>query len=42
METSLFVEGDALKRIQPDMRFDEAGFLHAFDLNRDLTYAAAL
>jgi hypothetical protein len=42
METSFFVEEDALKRIQPDMRFDEAGFLHAFDLNRDLIYATAL
>jgi hypothetical protein len=42
METSFFVIEDALKRIQPDMRFDEAGFLHAFDLNRDLIYAAAL
>jgi hypothetical protein len=35
MEASFFVTDDALKRIKPDMRFDEAGFLSAFDLNRD-------
>jgi hypothetical protein len=42
MEASFFVNEDALKQIQPDMRFDEAGFLDAFDLNRDLIYAAAV
>src|SRR5919204_4914542 len=36
METSFFVSEEALKRIQPDMRFDEAGLLRAFDLNRVL------
>ena len=41
MEASFFVTDDALKRIKPDMRFDEAGFLSAFDLNRKLVYAAA-
>jgi hypothetical protein len=41
METSFFVSEDALKRIQPDMRFDEAGLLSAFDLNRELIYAIA-
>ena len=41
MEASFFVSEDALKRIQPDMRFDEAGLLGAFDSNRDLIYAAA-
>lgn len=41
MEASFFVEGDALKQIQPDMGLDEAGFLTAFDLNRDLIYATA-
>ena len=41
MEASFFVNEDALKRIQPDMRFDEAGILNAFDLNRDLIYATA-
>jgi hypothetical protein len=41
MEASFFVEEDALKQIHPDMRFDETGFLGAFDLNRDLIYATA-
>ena len=41
MEASFFVTEDALKRVQPDMRFDEAGLLGAFDANRDLIYAAA-
>ena len=41
MESSFFVSEDALKRIQPDMRFDEAGLLSAFDLNRELIYATA-
>jgi Protein of unknown function (DUF1488) len=41
METSFFVSEEALKRIQPDMRFDEAGLLRAFDLNRALICATA-
>jgi hypothetical protein len=41
MEASFFVTGDALKRIQPDARFDADGLLDAFDANRDLIYAAA-
>jgi hypothetical protein len=41
MEASFFVTKDALKRVQPDMRSDEAGLLSAFDLNRDLIYAIA-
>jgi hypothetical protein len=41
MEASFFVTDDALKRIKPDMRFDEAGFLSAFDLNHDWIYAIA-
>jgi hypothetical protein len=41
LEASFFVNEDALKRIQPDMRFDEAGILSAFDLNRDLICATA-
>jgi len=41
METSFFVSEDALQRIQPDMRFDAAGLLSAFDLNRELIYAIA-
>ncbi len=34
-------DADALKRIKPDMRFDEVGFLSAFDSNRKLIYATA-
>ena len=41
MEAVFFVTEDALKRVQPGMRFDEAGLLSAFDANRDLIYAAA-
>jgi hypothetical protein len=41
METSFFVSEEALRRIQPDMRFDEAGLLRAFDLNRALICATA-
>jgi hypothetical protein len=41
MEASFFVAEDALKRIQPDMRLDEAGLLGAFDSNRARIYAAA-
>ena len=35
MEASFFISEDALKRVQPDMRLDEAGVLGAFDANRD-------
>jgi hypothetical protein len=42
MEAQFFVTEDALKRIRPDMRFDEAGLLSTFDANRDLIYAAAV
>jgi hypothetical protein len=41
MEASFFVNEDALKQIQPDVRSDEAGLLQAFDSNRDLIYATA-
>ena len=41
MEASFFVTEDALKRVQPDMRFDEPGLLGAFDANRARIYAAA-
>ena len=41
MEAAFFVTEDALKRIQPDMRFDEAGLLSAFDSNRDRICATA-
>jgi hypothetical protein len=41
MEASFFITEDALKQVQPDMRFDEAGLLSAFDKNRELIYAIA-
>ena len=36
MEASFYVSEDALKRVQPDTRMDEAGLLAAFDSNREL------
>jgi len=41
MEASFYVDEDALKRIEPSVHFDEAGFLGVFDSNRDLIYATA-
>jgi hypothetical protein len=41
MEASFFVTEDALKQVQPDMRFDEAGLLSAFDAHRELIYTIA-
>jgi Protein of unknown function (DUF1488). len=41
MESSFFVSADALKEIQPDLKPGEAGFLRAFDVNRDLICAIA-
>jgi hypothetical protein len=41
IEASFYIEEGALKRIQPDVRPDESGFLNAFDTNRDLICAAA-
>jgi hypothetical protein len=41
IEASFFINEDALRRIQPDARLDESGFLSAFDSNRDLICAAA-
>jgi len=41
MEASFFVAEDALKEMQPDMLFNEAGLLNAFDANRDVIYATA-
>jgi len=41
MEASFFVNEDALKRIEPSMPHNESGLLRAFDLHRDLIYAAA-
>ena len=41
MEASFFIDEGALRRIQPDARPDESGFLNAFDCNRDVICAAA-
>lgn len=41
MEASFFVSEDALRRVQPDARFDETGLLGVFDSNRDRICAAA-
>jgi hypothetical protein len=41
METSFFISEDALRRVQPDLRLDEAGLLGAFDQNLDAIHAAA-
>ena len=41
IEASFFIDEDALRRIQPDARPDESGFLNAFDSNRDAICAAA-
>ncbi len=41
MENAFIVDEDSLRRLQPGVRRDEAGLLNAFDLNRDLIYAAA-
>ncbi|GLH78075.1 hypothetical protein SSBR45G_29830 [Bradyrhizobium sp. SSBR45G] len=41
MEASFFVDEGALRRLQPDTRPDESGFLTAFDSNRDRICAAA-
>ena len=41
MEASFYVTEDALKRIQPDLRSDEAELLRAFDLHRVLIQMAA-
>jgi hypothetical protein len=41
MEVAFFVTEDALKRVEPHMRCDEAGLLRAFDSNRDLICATA-
>ena len=41
MEASFFVNEEALKRIHPGMRSDEAGLLSVFDSHRDLIHATA-
>jgi uncharacterized protein DUF1488 len=41
MEVAFFITEDALKRVEPHMRFDEAGLLRAFDSHRDRICATA-
>ena len=41
MEASFFIMADALMRIQPNPRSDEAALLKVFDSNRDLICATA-
>jgi hypothetical protein len=41
IEASFFITEYALTKLQPDANLDEAGFLSAFDANRDLIIAAA-
>jgi hypothetical protein len=41
MERSFFITRDALKRIQPDMQFEETAILNAFDSNSALIYSTA-
>jgi Protein of unknown function (DUF1488) len=41
MEASFFMTEEALKRVTPDLRFDEVAMLGAFDTHRDLIYAIA-
>ena len=41
IEASFFIDDGALQRIQPDILSSEAGFLNAFDSNRDLICATA-
>jgi hypothetical protein len=41
LETTFFIDEGALRRIQPDARQDEPGFLNVFDCNRDAICAAA-
>jgi hypothetical protein len=42
IEASFFIDEDALTKLQPDASRDEAGFLSAFDANRDSIIAAAV
>jgi uncharacterized protein DUF1488 len=41
MERSFFIVAEALKQIQPNLRFDAADILRAFDANRERIYAVA-
>jgi len=41
MESSFFIMADALKQMQPNLRFDPVDILQAFDVNRERIYAIA-
>jgi hypothetical protein len=41
MEWSFYMTEDALRQVRPGIEPDEAGFLSAFDANREKIYAAA-
>jgi hypothetical protein len=41
MENSFFVTVEALKQLQPNLSFEVAGLLRAFDANRERIYAIA-
>jgi uncharacterized protein DUF1488 len=41
MEASFFVTEEALQRIEPNLEYDEAGLLSAFDSHRELICVTA-
>ena len=41
MESSFFIKAEALKHIQPNLRFDPVDILRAFDIHRERIYAIA-
>ena len=41
MESSFFVTEGALKKMQPNLKFEAEDILRAFDINRDRIYAIA-
>jgi hypothetical protein len=41
MESSFFIMADALKQMQPNLRFDAIDILRAFDANRERIYSIA-
>jgi hypothetical protein len=41
METSFFIEEEALRRLEPGVRTDEGSLLKAFDSNRERIFEAA-
>ncbi len=41
MESSFFIMAEALKQMQPNLRFDAIDILRAFDGNRERIYAIA-